>query len=165
VVPREAGGDHTPENLTLLCDGHHRAHHEGKLAITGRAPKLTFRWIEPGATHVSTPATTVAAATHVSTPTQSPRVSTPTRSPHAGTPTQSPRASTPTRSAHAGTPTHSPHAGTAPRDAELALTALGFRAHEARDAIAAALAELAPDPPLEVLLRRALIRLSPKNQT
>jgi hypothetical protein len=136
VIPREAGGDHAPENLTLLCDGHHRAHHEGKLAITGRAPKLTFRWTERVD---STPAT-----------------STVTGSPHASTPTQSP---------HVSTATRSPHVGTAPRDAELALTALGFRAHEARDAIAAALAELAPEPPLEVLLRRALIRLSPENQT
>ena len=40
VVPREAGGGHGPENLTLLCDGHHRALHEGKLTITGKAPAL-----------------------------------------------------------------------------------------------------------------------------
>jgi hypothetical protein len=38
IVPRDAGGDHEPENLTLLCDGHDRLHHEGKLAITGKAP-------------------------------------------------------------------------------------------------------------------------------
>jgi hypothetical protein len=42
IVPRADGGDHKPENLTLLCDGHHRAHHEGKLAITGTAPALEF---------------------------------------------------------------------------------------------------------------------------
>ena len=44
VVPREAGGNHAPDNLTLLCDGHHRAHHEGKLSISGNAPKLEFCW-------------------------------------------------------------------------------------------------------------------------
>ena len=46
VVPRAAGGDHTPENLTLLCDGHHVALHEGKLTITGKAPKLDIRMIK-----------------------------------------------------------------------------------------------------------------------
>ena len=44
VVPREAGGGHGPENLTLLCDGHHRALHEGKVTITGKAPALEVRW-------------------------------------------------------------------------------------------------------------------------
>jgi hypothetical protein len=104
-VPREAGGSHAADNLTLLCDGHHRAHHEAKLAITGSAPKLEFRWREP--THVGTAA-----------------------------------------SAHA-------------RDAELALTTLGFRAHEARAAIAAALGEVAVGAPLDEIQRAALRRLSP----
>src|SRR6185437_10345772 len=40
VVPREAGGNHEPENLVLLCDGHHRAVHEGTLAIAGSSAKL-----------------------------------------------------------------------------------------------------------------------------
>jgi hypothetical protein len=53
IVPREHGGSHDAENLTLLCDGHHRALHEGKLSITGKAPKLDVRWL--GATHVGTP--------------------------------------------------------------------------------------------------------------
>ena len=44
VVPRAAGGSHEAENLTLLCDGHHRALHEHKLTITGKAPKLEVRW-------------------------------------------------------------------------------------------------------------------------
>jgi hypothetical protein len=42
VVPREKGGKHDASNLTSLCDGHHKAHHDGKLVITGVAPKLTF---------------------------------------------------------------------------------------------------------------------------
>ena len=48
VVPRELGGSHTADNLTLLCDGHHRALHEGKLSITGSAPKLDVRWTHVG---------------------------------------------------------------------------------------------------------------------
>ena len=42
-MPRAAGGGHEPENLTLLCSGHHRALHDGKLSINGRAPKLEVR--------------------------------------------------------------------------------------------------------------------------
>ena len=38
IVPREAGGSHDPANLVTLCGAHHRAHHEGRLAITGVAP-------------------------------------------------------------------------------------------------------------------------------
>ena len=43
-MPREAGGDHALSNLTLLCDGHHRARHDGFLSITGAAPELAFVW-------------------------------------------------------------------------------------------------------------------------
>jgi Holliday junction resolvasome RuvABC DNA-binding subunit len=32
------GGDHDPENIVLLCDGHHKLLHSGLLTITGRAP-------------------------------------------------------------------------------------------------------------------------------
>jgi hypothetical protein len=44
IVPRYLGGGHGPENLTLLCSGHHRSLHEGYLIITGRAPELKFEW-------------------------------------------------------------------------------------------------------------------------
>ena len=44
IIPRAAGGDHSAENLTLLCDGHHAALHDGKLTITGKAPALEIRW-------------------------------------------------------------------------------------------------------------------------
>lgn len=50
IVPRASGGDHTPDNLTLLCDGHHRAVHDGWLSIAGAAPKLSFEWSR--STHV-----------------------------------------------------------------------------------------------------------------
>lgn len=43
VRPRSAGGRHTPDNLALLCDGHHAAVHRGVLAIHGTAPdRLVF---------------------------------------------------------------------------------------------------------------------------
>jgi 5-methylcytosine-specific restriction endonuclease McrA len=107
VVPREAGGSHAANNLTLLCDGHHRPHHEGKLSITGAAPKLEFRWRD---------------STHVDT---------------------------------------SPHV----RDAELALTTLGFRAHEAREAVARASHSLELDAPLDAILREVLCRLAPSDKS
>jgi hypothetical protein len=40
---RSQGGDHDPQNLMLLCDGHHKLLHDGLLTINGRAPdQLTF---------------------------------------------------------------------------------------------------------------------------
>src|ERR1700712_179995 len=44
IMPRHLGGGHGPENLTLLCSGHHRALHEGHLVITGPAPELSVVW-------------------------------------------------------------------------------------------------------------------------
>jgi hypothetical protein len=38
IVPRSQGGTHDPRNLLTLCGAHHRAHHDGKLVIRGRAP-------------------------------------------------------------------------------------------------------------------------------
>ena len=43
VVPRAHGGAHTARNLCLLCTGHHRAAHDGRLRISGEAPALTFQ--------------------------------------------------------------------------------------------------------------------------
>jgi hypothetical protein len=42
IVHREQGGGNEAENLTLLCGGHHAAHHAGRLVIRGRAPDLMF---------------------------------------------------------------------------------------------------------------------------
>ncbi|MEO6776974.1 MAG: HNH endonuclease [Kofleriaceae bacterium] len=44
IVPRHLGGTHEAENITLLCAGHHRALHQSRLMITGRAPSLSFAW-------------------------------------------------------------------------------------------------------------------------
>jgi hypothetical protein len=57
IVPQAEGGSHELDNLTLLCDGHHHALHDGKLTITGKAPELVVRWAHhamPAETHVGT---------------------------------------------------------------------------------------------------------------
>src|SRR5690606_17176372 len=47
--PVSEGGQHTLENLILLCESHHIAHHEGALIIEGTASNLTFRRREASA--------------------------------------------------------------------------------------------------------------------
>jgi hypothetical protein len=44
VEPRALGGNHSVENITTICFGHHKHHHDGALSIVGRAPDLTFVW-------------------------------------------------------------------------------------------------------------------------
>jgi len=46
IDPQHLGGGHEPENLTLLCAGHHRALHDGRLRMTGRAPDISVEWIK-----------------------------------------------------------------------------------------------------------------------
>src|SRR5690606_9410703 len=41
--PISKGGKHTLDNLILLCESHHIAHHEGALIIEGTAANPTFR--------------------------------------------------------------------------------------------------------------------------
>jgi hypothetical protein len=42
---RSHGGRHVVEDCCVLCAGHHRQLHDGRLIITGRAPDLTFRFV------------------------------------------------------------------------------------------------------------------------
>jgi hypothetical protein len=35
LQPRSEGGSHDPDNLVWICDGHHRAVHDGRLVIRG----------------------------------------------------------------------------------------------------------------------------------
>ncbi|MBA2542882.1 MAG: DUF222 domain-containing protein [Deltaproteobacteria bacterium] len=42
------GGKHTMEVCCVLCSGHHRQLHDGRLEIAGRAPELTFRFRPDG---------------------------------------------------------------------------------------------------------------------
>ncbi|MBA3844731.1 MAG: hypothetical protein H0X39_19285 [Actinobacteria bacterium] len=54
-MPRSEGGSHDASNLILACDGHHKAHHEGKLRIAGRAPNITVQFTaDPTIPHVET---------------------------------------------------------------------------------------------------------------
>jgi hypothetical protein len=41
----EHGGTHAKDNLTTLCDGHHVAHHDGRLLIKGPAPGIEVIWL------------------------------------------------------------------------------------------------------------------------
>ena len=45
LVHREHGGTHDKENLTTLCDGHHVAHHDGRIVIRGPAPDIEVVWV------------------------------------------------------------------------------------------------------------------------
>ena len=47
IVHREHGGTHQVENLIVLCEAHHLAHHEGTLAISGTASNLVIRRSPP----------------------------------------------------------------------------------------------------------------------
>ncbi len=38
------GGKHSMKQCCLLCGGHHKQLHDGRLLITGDAPELTFAW-------------------------------------------------------------------------------------------------------------------------
>jgi hypothetical protein len=51
IVHREHGGSHEPENLVCLCSGHHTAHHEGTLIISGTADALEVRWLDEQPAH------------------------------------------------------------------------------------------------------------------
>lgn len=44
------GGSHAATNLTLLCGAHHRALHEGKVSISGRAPRPSIKSAHVGNT-------------------------------------------------------------------------------------------------------------------
>jgi hypothetical protein len=42
LIPKSQGGKHTLDNLVLLCESHHIAHHEGALIIEGTAADAKF---------------------------------------------------------------------------------------------------------------------------
>ena len=45
IIPENEGGPTVLWNLCLLCSGHHTARHDGRLIVTGRAPReLRVRW-------------------------------------------------------------------------------------------------------------------------
>lgn len=142
IVRRADGGGHGADNLIVLCAGHHRALHEGHLAITGRAPDIEVTW----KTAIATPHVGHSQDRHGGAPTQpapQPAISTP----HVGHPSD-PKPAEPSKYARVVMKT----------EATQALTQLGFKAATARRLVEDAL-DGAKDVTLDWLLREAL-RLS-----
>ena len=53
IIARSDGGTHEPSQIVLLCDSHHTALHQGRIAITGRAPdKLVVTGVNESPAHV-----------------------------------------------------------------------------------------------------------------
>lgn len=136
IIARALGGTHDPSNLTCLCGGHHRALHEGRLTIVGRAPDaLVFG---PGSAPPSAGPIIVAASEPV----------------HASVDEVAPDGEVDVIDAEMVV------------SAERALTTLGFRLRDARAAIARVRAHVGtsgdPDTdPVERLIRAALRDLTP----
>ncbi|MEP6860053.1 MAG: DUF222 domain-containing protein [Deltaproteobacteria bacterium] len=179
IVPRHLGGGHEAENLTLLCSGHHRALHDGTLAITGRAPNLVVSWkYRPDElAEDSPPHATPDRVPHVG---QQPVIdggrldADDDPPPHVG-PLQPIEAFAPVRgrgpfmkgSAQPGPPEQpAPHVGPPPAssyawivmktEATVALAGLGFAKQHARACVEQAAAQISRDAPLERLIREAL---------
>ena len=57
IVARADGGTHEPDQLVLLCDGHHAALHRGQITITGTAPNklVVTRAFDERVAHVGQP--------------------------------------------------------------------------------------------------------------
>ena len=49
LIERARGGSHDADNLVLLCGGHHGLLHDGRLAISGRAPNVVVTRIDSSA--------------------------------------------------------------------------------------------------------------------
>jgi len=48
IRPREEGGDHHPDGLVTLCAAHHKAVHEGRIVIEGRAQNASRSFTPTG---------------------------------------------------------------------------------------------------------------------
>jgi hypothetical protein len=122
------GGSHEPSNIVSICDSCHLAHHEGRLRISGTADRLVVE--------------------RIGDLREQPRESTdgdPEARAHVGT--------ADSRTAAAGRDDASTHA-----EATQALTCMGYKPREAREAIASACNELGEDLPLENLVFESLRR-------
>ncbi len=133
IVHRADGGGHEAENIALLCFAHHAAHHEGLLAISGRAPDLVFADRSPRRPNDTT---TAKGADSTSTRAKTPPVPAPT--PHVGRPTY--------------------ERVVMKTEATQALTQSGFRKAEARQMVEEAASSAPTDLNLEQLVRAALGR-------
>jgi hypothetical protein len=171
IVHREDGGSHEPENLIVMCDGHHKAHHRGVLWIGGTSSHLVVqRADEPGCAHVGAveapaplPAGEVAAVAPVHAGADACEVAVP--APVARPAHVIARHVAPLRNTKATGQPNKPLAarrdviGETPKDlACCALTTMGWKPRIAEAAVDAALAELGPAVALDPLIRTALQR-------
>ena len=170
IVPRSQGGSHHASNLTCLCDGHHKALHEGKLVLSGSAPNVTVRFAnDPAIPHVETHVTarhaemtsTPHVVTHVSAGhaemTSTPHVETHVSAGHAEM-TSTPHVETHVTARHVGPTSTAGAYSTAVMRAEAkqALQRLGFKPPISKKCVDAALASRPPPATLEQLIRVAL---------
>jgi 5-methylcytosine-specific restriction endonuclease McrA len=144
LVHRADGGGHEAENLLLLCGGHHRALHEGKLEIHGTAPRLTFAYVN-SPTLVGSPTPPVGRPESALREARiQPQVPIPT--PHVG----------PHARRHVGRSSFATVALTT--QAKQALAQLGFKKPDAARYVDEAFAMATGVPTLEDLIRAALQR-------
>jgi hypothetical protein len=158
IVPRTKGGSHDASNLTCLCDGHHKALHEGKLLLSGRAPNVTVRFVHDP--RVETPVRpnhvemrhieTAPTSQHLIAAPPIPHVETPS-DPHVETSAAIP---THVKTRHVETSAYSIAVMRA--EAKQALRQLGFLSDVACKCVDAALADRQPPTTLEQLIRAAL---------
>ncbi len=147
IVHQADGGGHEAENIALLCFAHHAAHHQGLLAISGRAPDLVFedrvpRSIERSPSHVERPNGMTAGE----------RPASPTSSTSPSTRIQKPPVPAP--ASHVGRPSY--EMVVMKTEATQALTQAGFRKAEARQMVEEAACSGPHDLNLEQLVRAAL---------
>ena len=136
---RADGGGHEPSNLCVLCSSCHIALHRGLITVTGRAPDLVFVRHEPGGSAAS-------AAQAIATEPE-PRTAGEARTVE-GVLAKTSGVSKTNRFEEA----------TIRAEARDALVGLGFRSHEARSSVDAAIANVGAAVGLETVIREALQR-------
>jgi hypothetical protein len=176
IIHREDGGGHEPENLLSLCDGHHSAHHEGKLWISGTASQLVVRrpdevqstpsaTAQQAASAAVTPAVPSAAVPSAAVPSAAQRLARCVDDPEPRSPGALPIEQRRTSSVEQAPKSRS-HARPASAYGKVelrtlacsAIRRLGWKPSIAAAAVDAVLAQLSSDIPLEDLIRAALPR-------
>jgi 5-methylcytosine-specific restriction endonuclease McrA len=159
IVPRSRGGSHHASSLTCLCDGHHKALHEGKLLLSGSAPNIIVRFVHDP--HLETPArVSHVEMRHVETASRAliaAQAQTHVSAGHAEM-TTAPHVETHVTARHVGpTSTASVYSTAVMRaEARQALQKLGFKPPISNKCVDAALASRPAPTTLEQLIRAAL---------
>jgi len=141
IVPRYLGGGHEPENLTLLCSGHHRALHEGFIDVEVADVGVA----DVGVADVDVPGVDVAAVPVAELQNADADVTRP----------QAPLTPAPRVSLTPSSPSN--YEWTVKKtEATLAIKQMGYSQAEARGYVERAAEQLARTTSLEELLRKAL---------